>query len=135
MDYNVRCFLEDMKGIFDDVNIDNAALFADAYAIFEADPTREGATKAAELYVSTFAEVLDYLISKTRSLIAEHRLNRSQCNRIGIHKKIERFERQSRHNLERLRTEFVDKSVNGTMDHMAEAAGAFSKMMEEALFS
>lgn len=131
---NLRNYLEEAEEISRYMDLDYHAIYEDAYAIFESNPTREGATEAAELFVSVITEAADHVVSETRELITVHALNRQQRRALKIDKRLETFEHHMKLALETYRADFIENAVNGTMERSAEAAGEFSRIMEEALF-
>lgn len=130
---NVRSFFEEAQGLGGELNINYEMLLEDAYAIFKEDPTREGAEKAAECYVSVVEEACDNISNGLRELLVKWNVSKVQRKKHNLDTVIDTFETHMKMAIEDFRESFIENAVNGTMDAITLQSELFGEMVREAL--
>lgn len=129
----MRNFLSDCDDLARNLDLDFQAIYEDAYAIFETNPTREGAEEAAKFYAGVVREACESVVSETLELIKTHQLNRHQRRTLRVEEKISVFAQNMDAALIDLEAAYVEAAVNGTMDTIAEAGQMFENMVQDIL--
>ncbi|HEV7283977.1 MAG TPA: hypothetical protein VGN75_03895 [Kaistia sp.] len=132
---NLKGFFIEAEELGNDIgDLDTRAIFDDAYAIFAANLTQEGAEAAATFICEVYDDHLREMSAALKALAQEYQINRIQKRRLQLEARFAKLDRSIEAAIENLRDVYIESAVNGTMEKVAEAQDAFGDLLSDALY-